>query len=110
MAGEIIAGEALATAPLGDIDAMAARAEQEANSRAVDSGSNKRKFVPSSSSALQDIDAQASKIRAAESTLRMANPEEIDIDDDGAGAGHDETGVSEKPVPAAVFGSVAQAH
>lgn len=106
----MLAGEAaLASQVDGDMEVMAKRAEKEALLRAAaalsggDVGeSQKRKFVPASSTAAGvgsggNGEGPVSKFRAAGS-----NPDEIDIDDDSMV-------LSERPVPSAVFGGVTTA-
>lgn len=61
--------------------------------------SNKRKFVASSS-----VEPPSKVTRPAETS--ESNPEEINIDEDGES---EDVAVKTKPIPSAVFGSVAQA-
>lgn len=101
LAAEMVAGEALANHADGDMEVMARRAEKEAMQRAAiagkadDSGNQKRKFVPASTTLPVSEEAPAMKMRAA-----GVNPHEINIDDD-----EEETGLTQRPVPAAVFGA-----
>jgi len=112
LAAEMVKADAHSapTEPLS-IEAMELLAEQDALDRAAAragaakdmpglAGGNKRKFVAASSSVIQKIDEQASKIKALQGG---ANPDEIDIDDMDAS----ETSVKERPVPSAVYGSIA---
>lgn len=88
---------------------IARMAELEAQARVNgvadnDENSNKRKFVPASSSS-----APPPEKRLA-STVPQTNPDEIDIDDieeESEASAIAEIGVTQRPVPAAVFGSAA---
>jgi pre-mRNA-splicing factor SYF1 len=92
-----------AAAPVGGLDSMAMQAEQSAIARAQEQEasmeSNKRKFVKAS----DQENFEPSK-RAA-----LTDTEEIDIDGEGEGEEGERPApmdFSQKPVPAAVFGSL----
>ena len=89
----MIAGSAVANYADGDIEVMAKRAEKDAIQRAAASDDKKRKFVPSSGSEAQPPVKALSTV--------SGNPHEINIDDDD----DEQTSLSQKPIPAAVFGT-----
>jgi hypothetical protein len=109
----MMAGETIATAQptASGIEEMAMRAEREAMGRAAsdDEVGKKRKFVAASTSAGSGKMAAVQREGDGRAPSR-ANPDEIDIDDlddDAAGDAENQTGLLQKPVPMAVFGSVA---
>jgi hypothetical protein len=89
---------------------IARMAELQAQARVGGGGgeeesSNKRKFVPASSSSAPPPEK---RLAAA---APQSNPDEIDIDDveeEDEASAIAEIGVTQRPVPAAVFGSVAE--
>jgi hypothetical protein len=87
---------------------IARMAELQAQARVGggdEESSNKRKFVPASSSSAPPPEK---RLAAA---APQSNPDEIDIDDveeEDEASAIAEIGVTQRPVPAAVFGSVAE--
>lgn len=88
LAAEMLADSAPEAVPGSGVEAIARNAEIEAMERAAET--SKRKFVPSSDN---EPRTKVSKVE---------NPEEIDIDEDLMG----DVGITQKAVPAAVFGSL----
>ena len=104
-AGSSAAGERVEAGVGEGVAGIAHMAEMAAQARVADDTSNKRKFVPASSASVPPPEKRVATERS--------NPDEIDIDDlpqdDEEQDAMADIGITQRPVPSAVFGSAAPA-